>query len=74
MITNDAAPTAPRHPPMQLAPAAAHYKGEVQIHEQANALYSVYTETHAHSMADETLLAWDCDEYDALSVCILARC
>ena len=37
---------------------------QYQIIEQANGKYSVYTDTHADSMADETLEVWDIDTYE----------
>ena len=40
----------------------------MQITEQANGLYSVYSETGAHSMADEKLVAYDCTEDEAYKV------
>lgn len=59
---------------METSKAAATYKGAVQVTEQANQLYSVYTDTAAPSVAEETLLAWDCEELDVLTVCEAARC
>ena len=40
----------------------------MQITEQANGLFSVFSETGAHSMADEQLVAYDCTENEAYKI------